>query len=115
MAANKTFTTTPLLGVNFDEKRSTVDGPRVRVGTVVPLISDQASVLGKFAMYIQASGVIGNSLYCTIDLTTISCLGTSVDGGTGTACFRNGSVAFADSEYGWVMCVKTQIPQAPGS
>ena len=113
--ANKTFTLQGMMGVNFDEKRSTIDGPRVRVGTFVPLLSDIPSIQGKWAMYVQASGIIGNSLYCTVDLTTISDLATSVDGGGGTAFFRNGSVAFADSEYGWVMCVNTQIPKAPGS
>jgi hypothetical protein len=100
------------LGVNFDRK--TTD-PEHKVGTVVKLLSNFASVQGKFAMYIKANGVIGNSTYATVALTSVSCLATSVDGGAGTAYFRNGSVAFAANEYGWLMCVKTAIPQGTNS
>lgn len=103
-----TFTTTPLAGVAFDIK--TTD-PLLRVGTVVALTSDNPSTLGKFAMYVKASGVIGNSNYATVALTSISCLATSVDGGAGTAYTRNGSVAFADGEYGWVIVTRTSIFQ----
>lgn len=110
--ANTTFASTPLLGINFDEKRTTVDGPSVAVGTVVQLQSSVPARIGKFAMYIQANGAIANSSYVTVALTSISCLGSSVDAGaSGTAYTRNGSVAFADSEYGWVYIVRTQVFQ----
>ena len=96
--------TTPLLGCNFSLK--TTD-PLVEVGTVVALASDtNLYAIGKFAMYVKANGVVGNSNYCTVALTSVSCLLTSVDGGAGTAYARNGSVAFADGEYGWVYVTK---------
>ena len=100
------------LGVAFDRKTTS---PEHKVGTVIKLLSNYPSVQGKFAMYVKASGVIGNSLYATVALSSISCLATSVDGGAGTTYFRNGSVAFADGEYGWLMCVKTAIPQGTNS
>lgn len=106
--ANSKYATTGLIGVNVD--RRTTD-PEFKVGTVVALNSSLPSVQGKFAMYIKASGVLGNSNYATVALTSVSCLATSVDGGAGTAYFRVGSVAFADGEYGWLLCVKTAIPQ----
>lgn len=103
-----TYTTTPLAGCSFDMR--TTD-PLIAVGTVVPIIStDIPSRIGKFAMYIKASAIILNSSYATVDLTTVSCLATSVDGGAGTAYFRNGSVAFAANEYGFIFCTKTAIP-----
>lgn len=99
-----TKATTPLLGVNFGLK--TTD-PLVAVGTLVSLVSDDnVYANGKFAMYVKANGVIGNSSYCTVALTSVSNLASSVDGGAGTAFARNGSVAFADAEYGWVYVVK---------
>lgn len=103
-----TYTSDNKLGVAFDRKTTAAEH---KVGTVVTLLSNFPSVQGKFAMYVKASGVIGNSTYATVALTSISCLATSVDGGAGTAFFRNGSVAFAADEYGWLMCVKTAIPQ----
>lgn len=111
MATDTTFTSSPLLGVAFDTKTSSTDGPLLRVGTVVPILSDKPNFQAKFAIYIKASGIIGNSLYATIDLTTISCLATSVDGGAGTAYCRNGSVAFADGDYGWLAIMRTQVFQ----
>ena len=109
---NKTFTSQPIMGVNFDEKRTTVDGPAVRVGTFVQLLSDIPGVQGRWAMYVQASGVIGNSNYVTVDLGSITCLASSVEAGASgtTGYFRNGSVAFAASEYGWVYTNKNSIP-----
>jgi len=107
-----TYSTDPLIAAGSLEVKTT--DPLFAVGTVVKINSDNiAARIGKVAMYIKASGVIGNSLYCTVDLTTVSCLATSVDGGSGTAYFRNGSTAFAANEYGWVFCVKTGagIPQ----
>ena len=103
-----TRTSSPVIGIGFDLK--TTD-PQFTLGMVVPLSSDVPARIGKFAMYIRASAVIGNSAFATVDLTTISCLATSVDGGAGTAYFRNGSVAFAANEYGWLFCTKTAIPQ----
>lgn len=102
------YTNDSKLGVAFDRKTTS---PEHKVGTVVKLLSNYPTVQGKFAMYVKASGVIGNSTYATVALASISCLATSVDGGAGTAFFRNGSVAFADGEYGWLLCVKTAIPQ----
>ena len=109
--ANKTFTSQPLMGVNFDEKRTTVDGPRVRPGTFVQLLSDTPTLQGRWAMYIQANGAIGNSAAVTVDLSTIACYGSSIAAGASgtTGYFTNGSVAFADSEYGWVYTFRQRI------
>ena len=90
-----TYTSDNKLGVAFDRKTTAAEH---KVGTVVTLLSNFPSVQGKFAMYVKASGVIGNSTYATVALASISCLATSVDGGSGTAFFRNGSVAFAADE-----------------
>lgn len=98
------FATTPLMGINFSVKST---DPYVKVGTVIALGSDDnLYALGKFAMYVKASGIIGNSSYATVALTSISCLASSVDGGAGTAYYRNGSVAFADGDYGWLFVTK---------
>lgn len=106
---NTSYTTSPIAGVALDTKST---DPLVRVGTVVPVLSDVPYLQGKFAMYIKANGAIGNSSYATVALTSISCLGTSVDAGaTGTAYYRNGSVAFAADEYGWVYIIRTQAFQ----
>lgn len=107
-----TWTTTPLIGAAGLDVHTT--DPLFAVGTVVQITSDNIpGRIGKFAMYIKASGVIGNSSYCTVDLSTVSCLASSVDSaGTGTVGFRNGSTAFAANEYGWVFCVQTQIPRS---
>lgn len=102
------YTSDNKLGVGFDRKTTS---PEHKVGTVVKLLSNFPSVQGKWAMYIKAATVIGNSNYATVALSSISCLATSVDGGAGTTYFRNGSVEFAADEYGWLMCVKTAIPQ----
>ena len=105
-----TYSSSPLIAAGSLEVKTT--DPLFALGTVVPLNSDNVpSRIGKFAMYIRASAVIGNSSYATVDLTTVSCLATSVDGGAGTAYFRNGSTAFAANEYGWIFCTKTAIPQ----
>lgn len=109
--ANFAYSSSNKLGVNIN--RRTTD-PEHKVGEVVQLVSNTPSVQGKLAMYIKASGVIGNSNYATVALSSVSCLATSVDGGAGTAFFRCGSVAFADAEYGWLLCVKTAIPQGTG-
>lgn len=109
--ANKFYTSSPAIGINFDEKRSTIDGPSFALGTMVPLISTVASGMGHFAMYVQASAVIGNSAYCTVDLSTSSVLATSVASGTSSGMCRNGSVAFAAMEFGWVFVLKTAFPQ----
>jgi hypothetical protein len=105
-----TYSTSPIIAAGSLEVKTT--DQQFALGMTVPIVSDNIpSRIGKFAMYIRASGVIGNSSYCTVDLTTVSCLATSVDGGAGTGYFRNGSTAFAANEYGWVFCVKTAIPQ----
>lgn len=106
--ANNTITSTPLLGVSFDMK--TTD-PLMAPGTTVPLNSSITGRKGHFAMYIRANGVIGNSSYCTVDLSTTACYATSVASATSTGFFRNGSTAFADQEYGWVFVTKTALPQ----
>jgi hypothetical protein len=106
--ANNNYATSNKLGVNIT--RRTTD-PEHKLGDVVQLVSNVPGNIGKLAMYIKASGVIGNSNYATVALSSVSCLATSVDGGAGTAFFRCGSVAFADGEYGWLLCVKTAIPQ----
>tara|TARA_R110000751_G_scaffold152353_1_gene257505 strand:+ start:5191 stop:5523 length:333 start_codon:yes stop_codon:yes gene_type:complete len=98
--ANNTYSSDPLLGTAVTYKSST---PDVRVGTVVKVVSDVPALQGKFAMYVRASGEVGNSSYVTIALGSVSCLATSVNAGAaGTALCRNGSVAFDDAEYGWV-------------
>jgi hypothetical protein len=98
--ANNTFSSDPVAGAGITTKNET---EFVKLGTVVKVVSDIALVQGKFAMYVQASGIIGNSSYCTIALTSLNCLATSVaSDGAGTAYCRNGSVAFADGEFGWV-------------
>lgn len=107
-----TYSSTPIIGAGSLEVKTTE--PLFELGTVVQLNSDNIpSRIGKVAMYIRASAVIGNSAYCTVDLTTVSCLASSVDGGAGTAYFRNGSTAFAANEYGWIFCVRSGagIPQ----
>lgn len=106
--ANTNFTSEGLLGANLDQKDTTA---ALRVGTVTKVLSDKPALQGKFAMYVKANGVIGNSNYVTVDLSSISCLASSVDGGTGTAMCRNGSVAFADGEFGWVFVMRTAIFQ----
>jgi hypothetical protein len=106
--SNSKYQSAGLLGVNIDRRTTS---PEHALGQVVTLNSSIPSVIGKLAMYIKASGALGNSNYCTVALTSVSCLATSVDGGAGTAYFRVGSVAFAADEYGWVLCVKTAIPQ----
>jgi hypothetical protein len=97
-----------LIGAGIDRK---TDSPEHKLGTVVKVVSNIPGGIGKFAMYIRAATAIANSNYATVALNTVSCLATSVDGGAGTTYFRNGSVAFAANEYGWLLCVKTAIPQ----
>lgn len=105
-----TYATTPLIAAGSLEVKTT--DPLFALGTVVQINSDNIPArIGKFAMYIKASGVIGNSSYATVDLSTVSCLASSVDAGaSGTAMFRNGSTAFAANEYGWIFCTRTAIP-----
>lgn len=105
--ANNTWSSSGIIGIGFDLKSTT---PLYTPGMIVPLNSTVTDRKGTFAMYIKANGVIGNSSYTTVDLTTSECLTTSVAGATGSGMFRNGSVAFADAEYGWVFCVYTAIP-----
>jgi hypothetical protein len=106
--ANNIYASTPTLGVNIYRRTTEAE---LKVGTVVQLNTSLPGVQGKLAMYIKASGALGANNYATVALTSVSCLATSVDGGAGTAFFRVGSVAFADGEYGWLLCVKTAIPQ----
>lgn len=106
--ANNNYATSNKLGVNIT--RRTTD-PEHKLGDVVQLVSNLPGNIGKLAMYIRASGAIAANNYATVALTTVSCLATSVDGGAGTAYFRAGSAAFVADEYGWLLCVKTAIPQ----
>lgn len=93
---------TPTIGVDFHRRTTTAEHG---LGTQVVITSSvNPGYNGRLAIYVKASGVIANSSYVTVDLSTVSCLATSVDtGATGTALYRNGSVAFADLEFGWVM------------
>lgn len=101
--------TTPLAGCAFDTKST---DPLVKVGTIVSLSSsDNLYALGKFAIYVKANGIIGNSSYGTVAFTSVNVLASSVDGGAGTAYLRNGSVAFADGEFGWMYVTKTAVFQ----
>lgn len=96
--ANFQYAVTPLLGVNIKQKDTDA---QFKVGTVVTVNGN------KLAMYIKASGVIGNSNFVTVDQSTTSFLGSSVDSaGTGTVQFRCTSVAFAANEFGWVIAVE---------
>jgi len=96
--ANTRYSVTPLLGVNITDKHTDA---QFRVGTVVTTTGN------KLAMYIKAAAVIGNSSFVTVDQSTTSFLGSSVDSaGTGTVQFRNTSVAFAANEFGWVLAVE---------
>lgn len=106
--ANTNFPSEGLLGAALDQKYTTA---LLRVGTVTKVLSDKAALQGKFAMYVKANGVIGNSSYVTVDLSTLACFASSVEGGAGTAYCRNGSVAFADGEFGWVYVMRTAIFQ----
>lgn len=111
--ANNNYTSSNKIGVNL--MRRTTD-PEHKVGEYVLVLSNLPGNQGKLAMYVKASGAIGNSNYATVNLSTLSCLATSVDSsGLGTVYFRNTSVAFVDGEYGWLLCVKTAIPLATGS
>lgn len=108
--ANNTWTSSPIIGVGFDLKETS---PSHTLGTTVPLNYSQAGGvrIGHFAMYVQASGIIANSAYCTVDTSSISCLATSVAVSTSNGFFRNGSVAFAANDYGWVFCTNIAVPQ----
>jgi hypothetical protein len=108
--SNTNYSTSNKIGVNIT--RRTTD-PEHKLGDVVQLVSTIAGNVGKLAMYVKATGIIGNSNYATVSMGSVAA--SSVDGGAGTAFFRNGSVAFADGEYGWLLCVKTAIPQGTGS
>lgn len=110
--ANFAYSSSNKIGVNINRRTTEAEH---KVGEMVMLVSNTPSVQGKLAMYVKATGIIGNSNYATVAMNTISCLASSVDGGAGTAYFRCGSVAFADAEYGWLLCVKTAIPQGTGS
>lgn len=111
---NANYTSSPLLGINLDSKQTTIDGPLVRVGTIVPVLSDQPGNIAKFAIYVQASTAIGSLNYATVDLTTVATYASSVAAGVaGSAYVRNGSVAFNASEYGWLYIQRTAIFQGP--
>lgn len=111
--ANKVYSSTPLLGVAWDTKDLSATGSTMAVGTVVSLNAPSLQGLtGHFAMYVRANGAIGASAFVTIDTsTTAIALASSVTSGTSSGFARNGSVAFADGDYGWVFITKTALPQ----
>ncbi len=96
---NPVFSTTPVIGVGFDRKTQTQEH---QLGMIVNLGSTDANQKGRYAMYVHASVAIAANGFVTIDMTTIDCTATSVDGGSGTALCRNGSVAFTAGDFGWV-------------
>jgi hypothetical protein len=102
-----TYTYSGLIGAGFDLKTSS---PTHKLGTIVPVVSDVAGNQNRYMVYVYSAAVIGNSNYATIDFGTLTCNATSVDGGAGTAYFRNGSVAFAAGEYGWLLSTTRIVP-----
>lgn len=102
--ADQVVCTTPIIGVDFNRRTSTQEH---KVGMVVTVASQvNPAYNGALAMYVKSSGGLAANNYCTVDLSTVSCLITSVDGGAGTAFLRNGSVAFSDLDFGWVRILK---------
>lgn len=106
--ANNTYTSQNKIGVGFHRRTTNQEH---KLGELILLDSTIPGRLGRLGMYVKASGAIAASNYVTVALSSISCLATSVDGGAGTAYCRNGSVAFVDGEYGWVLVIKTAFPQ----
>lgn len=92
-----THSTSPILGVNFDER--TADA-KFALGTTT-----QGSD-GYDYVYVQANGAIAAS---QTDITVSGAFQAS-DGGAGT--YVSSAVAFADNEYGWV---RSPVLSAPAS